>query len=85
MIRSVRMVESCLGDKIKKPTETEKKIEKVITKRIVARNIIDPGDIFSDKNICVKRNDNGLKAKEWDKVIGCIANRRYEQDEGIIV
>ncbi len=84
LVDSIRYWEIFLGDGVKKPTEAEKRISKVVTKRIVASRNIQKGEVFSAGNICVKRNDVGAKAREWDQIIGCTANRDYRADEGII-
>ncbi len=84
LVDSIRYREIFLGDGVKKLTEAEKRISKVVTKRIVASRNIKEGEFFSADNICVKRNDIGVIAREWDQVIGCIANRDYRADEGII-
>lgn len=83
MIKSVRTVESCLGDGIKIPTKAEKDILKVVTKRIVAKQAIVKGEKFNEDNICVKRNDVGALAREWDLLFGKNADREYAVDEGI--
>ncbi len=83
MVDSIRKVEKCLGSGVKAPTESEVSIKSVVTKRIVARCKIAEGDIFSESNLCVKRSDTGLKAREWDSVIGTKAKRYYTEDEGI--
>ena len=83
LVNSIRLVESCLGDGVKRPTNAEKKISKVVTKRIVASQDILAGSIFTEKNIAVKRNDIGVKAKDWDLVLGRKASRNYLVDEGI--
>ena len=83
MVDSIRKVEKCLGSGVKAPTESEVSIKSVVTKRIVARCSIAEGDMLSESNICVKRSDTGLKAREWDSVIGTKAKRNYTEDEGI--
>ena len=85
MVDSIRAAEICLGSHIKQPTKEEKNISKVVIKRIVAKNEIKPGDIFDEDNICVKRNDCGLKACFWDEVIGKVSRRSYNKDEGISI
>ncbi len=84
MVKQIRNIENALGDGIKKPTESETKISTVVTKRIVATTMIEKGDVFTSDNLTVKRNDVGLKAKEWDDVLGKVATRSYNEDEGII-
>ena len=83
LVQSIRRVESCLGDGIKQATAAEKGIAKVVTKRVVAAKEIKKGDILSADNLCVKRNDKGIKATQWDFVINRVADRDYHIDEGI--
>lgn len=85
LVKSIRRVESFLGDGIKRATIAEKEISKVVTKRIVASKVIEYGEVFSENNLCVKRNDVGMKASQWDFVINRVANKRYAVDEGIII
>lgn len=85
MVDSIRIVEKCFGSGIKEPTNEERNIAKVVTKRLVAKRAISIGEIFSEENICVKRNDLGLLAKEWDFIIGRKATKDYSVDEGIDV
>ncbi len=85
MVEKIRRVETCLGAGIKAPTEKEKQISKVVTKRIVAKTYIQKGDVLGIDNICVKRNDRGELAKNWDSVLGNIAKSDYEVDAGILL
>ena len=83
LVKSIRNTESSLGNGSKMPTEKEKCISNVVTKRIVAARNITKGEIFTDENICVKRNDLGMKALNWDNVIGQTAKKDYIEDEYI--
>lgn len=85
LVKSIRRVESFLGDGIKRATVAEKEISKVVTKRIVASKAIECGEVFSENNLCVKRNDVGMKASQWDFVINRVANKKYDVDEGIVI
>lgn len=85
LVNAIRRVESCLGTGIKEPTNAEKEISEVVTKRIVAKENIIPGDTFTEDNICVKRSDTGAKAYNWDEVIGRQTQRAYAVDEGIVL
>lgn len=85
LVDSIRNLEVFLGDGVKKPTEAEKRISKVVTKRIVAARDIQKGEYFTPENICIKRNDVGAKAYEWDNVIGVISDKDYDFDEGILI
>ena len=83
MVDCIRHIESAIGDGQKIPTTTEDEISKVVLKRIVARREIMLGDLITEMNVCVKRNDYGLPAKAWDFVVGTKANKYYKIDEGI--
>lgn len=85
LVKSIRRVEAFLGDGIKRATVAEKEISKVVTKRIVASKAIECGEAFSENNLCVKRNDVGMKASQWDFVINRVANKKYDVDEGIVI
>lgn len=85
LVKSIRRVENCLGDGIKKSTKDEKEIAKVVRKRIVAAKHIKKGEVFSEDNLYVKRHDTGLDASSWDLIINRISDREYFVDEGIIL
>lgn len=51
LVSSLRIVESCLGSSKKAPTEAEKKISDVVTKRIVAKKKIKCGETLDETNI----------------------------------
>ena len=83
LVNAIRRVEECFGDGVKQPTNAEKEISKVVTKRIVAKRDIQQGELFTEENICVKRNDIGALAGQWDMTVGKIAQKKYVLDEGI--
>ncbi len=83
MVKSIRILEQCMGDGQKKPTRDEEEISKVVIKRIVAYKPIKKNEVFTEENICIKRCDEGMKASEWDSIIGIKATREYNKDEGI--
>lgn len=83
MVQSIRIAELCLGTGVKEPTDEEKNISTVVTKRIVAKKHIDKGEVLNSENLCVKRNDVGVLACNWDLIDGKISDRTYSIDEGI--
>lgn len=85
LVQAIRNTEKILGDGIKKMTRSEESISSVVTKRIVASCHISEGEVFSVNNVTVKRNDVGMKAVLWDSVIGKVAEKDYEEDEGILL
>lgn len=83
MVKAIRNIEKAMGNGVKKANKSEKEIEKVIKKKIVASKNISKGEIFSNSNITVKRSDNGLSAEFWDLVQGRESNLNYEIDQPI--
>lgn len=83
-VKSIRDIETAMGSGIKNVTKVESDISKVVLKRIVAARTILKGEVFSEENICVKRNDFGLSAKRWDDIIGREAIKNYEKDEAVL-
>lgn len=83
MVDSIRNIENAMGNSVKAPTKTEKDISKVVLKRIVASKEIKTGDVLSEENICVKRNDKGVPAKYWDLILGTVAKKDYVIDEAV--
>lgn len=83
MVEGIRKIELALGTGIKVPSQSEKKNMPLIRKSIVAKRLIRAGEIFSEKNITVKRPGTGISPVYWDRVIGQIADRNYEKDDFI--
>lgn len=85
LVDSIRDMEKAMGDGNKIPTEVEKEISDLVLKRIVARKEIKKGQILTEDDLFVKRNNCGLMARNWDLVIGTKAKKDYMKDEGIIL
>jgi N-acetylneuraminate synthase/N,N'-diacetyllegionaminate synthase len=83
MVKAIRNIEKAMGNGVKKANKSEKEIEKVIKKKIVASKNISKGEIFSNLNITVKRSDIGLSAEFWDLIQGRESNLNYEIDQPI--
>ncbi len=83
LVERIRNIEMALGTGEKKPTDNEKDISKVVTKRIVAKRKISKGEKLTADNLTIKRNNIGRLASEWDEVIGKNADKDYVEDEGI--
>ena len=65
----------------KRVTESERHNINIARKSIVARKKIKKGDYFTEENITCKRPGNGISPMEWYNVLGCVANRDFEEDE----
>ena len=50
---------------------------------IVADEIIQKGEIFTEDKLTVKRPGDGISPMKWYDVIGKTADRNYEKDEKI--
>lgn len=85
MIKAIRNIETAFGDGIKRPFPSELENRKAARKSIVAAQAVKKGEIFSDKNIMVKRPGTGISPMEWDRIIGRRAVRDFGQDEPIEV
>ena len=80
MVHYIRNVEKALGSNKKAPMKSEMKNYDFIRKSIVAKRIIKKGDIFSEKNLTVKRPGNGISPLNWDKLIGKKSEINYKPD-----
>lgn len=83
MVRQIRLVESILGDGIKRPTIDEEKNISIVRKSIVAKRKIHYGETFSVENITTKRPGDGISAIHWYEILGKTATKDYEPDDKI--
>jgi N,N'-diacetyllegionaminate synthase len=81
LVSAVRNIEKALGDGIKKPSKSEEENKSVARKSIIAIQSIKKGDMFSEKNIGVKRPGTGITPMRWDEIIGQIADKDYQEDD----
>lgn len=84
MIKAIRNIELAIaGSGIKEPSPSEKKNIQFGRKSIVASRNIKKGEVFTEKNLTVKRPGTGLSPMEWDNVINTKANADFSEDEFI--
>lgn len=81
MVSAIRNIETALGSSVKKPSASEKPNINIARKSIFAKQEIKIGDVFTEKNLVVKRPGEGLNPMRWDEVIGTIAQKNYDIDE----
>ena len=81
MIQGIRIIEKSLGSGIKKASPSEKKNIPIARKSIVAAKKIKKGEIFTVKNLTVKRPGTGLSPMMWDRILGKKSNRDYIEDQ----
>ena len=80
MVKKIRIAETALGTYEKKPTKSEKKNISIARKSIYAAKFIKKGQIFTKKNIILKRPATGINAAEYNNVLGKKAIRDFEID-----
>ncbi len=81
MISAIRNIEKAIGSAIKEPSPSEKKNIVIARKSIVAAINIAKGELFTEKNLTVKRPGSGISPMQWDRVLGKKAARDFEADE----
>jgi len=81
MVMAIRNIEKAMGNGIKKPSLSETKNISVARKSIVAKMSIKKGELFTEKNLTVKRPGTGVSPMEWDAVMGKAASSDYEMDD----
>jgi len=81
MIATIRQIEVALGQPQKYPTPSEIKNRDIVRKSLVSNQDIQSGEIFSEKNIDVKRPGTGTSPlKYWDW-IGQKAEKDFKAEE----
>ena len=85
MVAAIRNIEVALGDGVKRLTKSEARNKPVMRKSMVASRKIESGEVFSPKNITVKRPGAGISPMRWDEVIGRKASRDFAEDDLIVL
>ncbi len=81
MVQSVRNVFVVLGSPQKAPTKSEASLLKNIRKSLVALASLKTGEIFTAKNLGIKRPGTGLEPKYFNDILGRITKREIKKDE----
>ncbi|PJE51051.1 MAG: N-acetylneuraminate synthase [Candidatus Yanofskybacteria bacterium CG10_big_fil_rev_8_21_14_0_10_36_16] len=80
LVEAIRNIEQALGSGEKTLTFNEKTIIKAAAKSVVATKDIKKGDLFSEKNIGVKRPGNGLPPKYFNLILGKKSTKYIKKD-----
>jgi len=83
MVDSVRIVEQALGNGLKGRQPSEVKNKEIARKSLVAACDIAKGELFSEKNLSVKRPGTGVSPMGYWYYIGRQATKNYIEDEAI--
>lgn len=82
MVKTIRNIEKAIsGSGLKEPSVSELKNKPIARKSIVAIVNISKGDLFTEKNIGIKRPGSGISPMEWDQVIGQNSISDFKLDE----
>jgi N,N'-diacetyllegionaminate synthase len=81
LISRIRLIEKIRGNGIKIPTNSEIKNKIAIRKSIFASQHITKGDIFSSKNLAIKRPGDGIEPKYWNDIIDKKSTKDINKDE----
>lgn len=81
MVHAIRNIENALGSGIKKASPSELKNKPIVRKSIVAACDIQKGEIFTKKNIIVKRPGTGISPMRWDEIVGKTSTKDYREDD----
>ena len=83
LIKKLREVEIMLGSEEKKVTKSEKPNRILVRKSIYARKAIQKGEIFTKKNIDLKRPGKGLHPKKFKILLGKKSPYIFKEDDPI--
>ena len=82
MVSAIRNIEKAIGGSgLKEVSKSEEKNKPIARKSIVAATNIAKGEVFSTKNLTVKRPGIGISPMQWDEVIGKEAKQSFQEDD----
>jgi N-acetylneuraminate synthase len=82
MVIAIRNIEKVIGGSgLKEVSKSEEKNKPIARKSIVAATNIAKGEVFSTKNLTVKRPGIGISPMQWDEVIGKKAKKDFQEDD----
>ncbi len=85
MVSAIRNVEKALGCAEKKINVSEEKNRSIVRKSIVAACDIKKGDVFTERNLTVKRPGDGISPMQWENVLGKEAKQDFAADDLIVL
>ena len=84
LVQGIRDVEFALGNGRKLPTTTEIETRNHVRKSVVATQLIQLGESFTEINIDCKRPGDGLPATQYWEMLGKVASKAYQPGELIL-
>jgi sialic acid synthase SpsE len=83
MVQSIRLLESAIGDGIKKIEKSEKETQIIQRRGVWTIKKISKGEKFTKSNIDVLRPVMGISASKYKLIIGKKAKRNFQEYESI--
>ena len=83
MVTSIRNTENAMGDGKKIPNKNERKNIKIVRKSIVAKKLINIGEVFSLENLTSKRPGSGISPMKIKRFLGKKSKKKYLSDQMI--
>lgn len=83
MVAALRSVEEMMGSGVKMPTPSEMNNRQVARKSVVAAEDIQPGELFSENNLDVKRPGDGISPMRYWQLLGKRADKRFAKESRI--
>lgn len=81
MVKSIRVVEQCLGTSRKIRTKNEESPAQTMRKSLVAAEDLSAGSVLSRKHIDIKRPGTGIPPSRLDDLIGLVVQADIKKDE----
>jgi len=81
MVKAIRNIELALGNGVKELSKSEIQNIKIVRKSIIAKKKIKKGEVFSEKNLTIKRPGRGISPMKWDEILGTKASKDYNEDD----
>ena len=82
MVSAIRNIEKAIGGSgLKEVSPSEEKNKPIARKSIVAATKIAQGEVFTPKNLTIKRPGTGISPMRWDEVIGKKAKQDFQEDD----
>ena len=81
LVRTIRDVESALGDGIKRPMPSELPNKTRMQKSLVATRSLAAGETIRETDLISKRPGNGLPPKWFDRVVGKKTAKQIQKEE----
>jgi N,N'-diacetyllegionaminate synthase len=81
MVTAIRNIEKAMGNGEKKSSPSEIKNMPIVRKSIVAKKIINKGELFSENNLTVKRPGTGISPMKWDDIMTQKSKKYFNMDD----